>query len=219
MFVVHRKRRGFVHIARTGGTWVKACTEAVPTRDRIRSAHRPQLTPSEDQVLSQYQWCAVIRDPVERFRSLWQQHLRIYHHTRLQRRMRGQEDFPYIQTGYRVPIERFQDWACWIDWWRDRPIPSDHKSMWDSQVSKIRSNTLLFAYSRGLKACVSWLGGRTDAAPANSSDRFDHSISTRQRSIIQQRYAANQALYESMESQRSVGSAVSAATVIDLESY
>jgi hypothetical protein len=91
--------------------------------------------------------------------------------------------------------------------------------MWDSQVSKIRSNTLLFAYSRGLKACVSWLGGHTDAAPANSSDRFDNSISTRQRSIIQQRYAANQALYESMESQRSVGSAVSAATVIDLESY
>lgn len=219
MFVIHHKRRGFVHIARTGGTWVKACTEAVPTRDRIRPAHRPQLTPSEDQRLSQYQWCAVIRDPVERFRSLWQQHLRIYHHTLSRRRQRGQESFPYIQNTYRVPIERFQDWASWIDWWRNHPIPADHKSMWDSQISRIRDNTLLFAYSTGLKACVHWLGGRVDLAPMNSSDSVRPTITARQRSIIQQRYAANQALHESMESLKSVGTAVSAAAVINLERY
>jgi hypothetical protein len=91
--------------------------------------------------------------------------------------------------------------------------------MWDSQISKIRANTLLFAYAGGLKACVSWLGGTVDTAPVNGSEPFEHSISARQRSIIEQRYAANQALYESMENQRSLGSAVSAAAVIDLESY
>lgn len=66
MFFLHSTRKGFVHIPRTGGSFIHSQCKFLDGYERHHSYHHD--IPEE---FSHYEWHTVIRDPVERFVSLY----------------------------------------------------------------------------------------------------------------------------------------------------
>lgn len=66
MFVIHSTRKGFVHIPRTGGAFVESQCAFIDGYESLHPYHGD--IPAS---LAHYEWHTVVRDPVERFVSLF----------------------------------------------------------------------------------------------------------------------------------------------------
>lgn len=196
MFVVHSLRRGHVHIAKCGGTYVRACCGHLGTLDRQYPSHQRQPLDQRPggprHHLNGYEWSAVIRNPVDRFRSLWQWF------TNPDSPYDTVTGMVYLQAGYRVHRDTLMHWDRWMEHWWHNPIPNSQRGMWNPQVNKIRDNTHLFRFETQLDECVRWMGGRPQNKAINVSRPFEHTITPLQRSRIEQRFASGMTLWESL---------------------
>ena len=66
MFVVHSTKKGFVHIPRTGGRFIESQCRLLDGFESMKPYHRS--IPPE---LIDYEWHTRVRDPVERFVSIY----------------------------------------------------------------------------------------------------------------------------------------------------
>ena len=132
----------------------------------------------------------MVRDPVARFRSLWQWYC-VSPNNR-------ERHTVYLQSDYQVPVEIMLDWDSWMDHWRDHAIPNSSSGMWNPQSQKLRGTATLFRFESQIDQCVQWLGGTPRAVPANVSAPFLHRITVQQRSLIEQRYAEDMLLWQSL---------------------
>ena len=195
MFVVRslsRGHRGHVHIAKCGGVYIRTCCEHLDTFERVRPSHRRQPLPYVRGPLAGIEWSAVIRHPVDRFRSLWQWHTQPGHP------YDTHNNRVYLQGNYWVDRDIFLNWNSWMDYWWDHPIPDTNKGMWNPQLTKITHNTHLFRFETQLDECVRWMGGTPRSEPINVSRPFEYRITPVQRSRIELRYPGSVTLWESL---------------------
>lgn len=191
MFVIHSQKRGHVHIAKCGGVYIRTCCEHLGGFERVRPSHRRQPVPKGTlQHISE--WSAVIRNPVDRFRSLWQWYTQPGHPYNTETNRVG------LQGDYHVDRDLFMDWHRWMDHWWHNPIPETAKGMWNRQLSKIREDTHLFRFESQLDECVRWMGGTPLPQPINVSRPFEYTMTRLERSRIEQRFAASMTLWESL---------------------
>lgn len=66
MFVIHKSRKGFIHIPRTAGRFIEAQCMNVDGFESIQPYHSDIPTH-----LPHYEWHTRVRDPIERIVSLW----------------------------------------------------------------------------------------------------------------------------------------------------
>jgi len=104
----------------------------------------------------------------------------------------------YLQSDYRVPIKIMLDWDSWMDHWQDHAISNSGAGMWNPQSQKLRGQATLFRFESQIDQCVQWLGGTPRSLPANVSAPFPHRITHQQRSLIEQRYAEDMLLWQSL---------------------
>jgi hypothetical protein len=70
--------------------------------------------------------------------------------------------------------------------------------MWNPQSQKLRGQVTLFRFESQIDQCVQWLGGTPRSLPVNVSAPFPHRITVQQRSLIEQRYAEDMLLWQSL---------------------
>lgn len=194
MFVIITTRRGFIHIARAGGTYIRHHCERLPGYHRYRPTHGSQPGP---RVMGRGQlvdWCAMLRDPVDRFVSMWQL-------CQVQARKENNQYF-YLQRGQSIKTSIFTDWGSWCDWHHDHPTQPSQGGIWSSQSSRVTASTRLYLFPQELDLCVSWLGGVGDHVPRHGSGGFTQQVTASQRAQIEQHYAADLALWQDVCSTR-----------------
>jgi len=190
MFVITTTRRGFVHIARTGGTYVRQHCESLPGYHRRRPTHGSQPRPRRRHRSEPIEWCALLRDPVDRFISMWQLC-----------QVRAQKEnnrYFYLQRGQSIKTSTFIDWRSWCDWHHDHPTQPSRGGMWSSQSSRVNASTRLYLFPHELDLCVSWLGGVGDHVPRHGSGVFTQTVTHTQRAQIEQHYAADVTLWQDL---------------------
>ena len=192
MFIINSTKRGHVHLAKCAGTYINLCCSHLPTYTQHAPHHRRQPGQPSDRrhPFRNIEWTAVVRDPVARFRSLWQWYC-VSPNNR-------ERHMVYLQSDYRVPVEIMLDWDSWMDHWRDHAIPNSNAGMWNPQSQKLRGRATLFRFESQIDECVQWLGGTPRALRANVSAPFLNSITVQQRSLIEQHYAEDMLLWESL---------------------
>jgi hypothetical protein len=104
----------------------------------------------------------------------------------------------YLQSDYRVPITIMLDWDSWMDYWQDHAIPNSGAGMWNPQSQKLRGRATLFRFESQIDQCVQWLGGTPRSLPSNVSAPIPHRITVQQRRLIEQRYAEDMLLWQSL---------------------
>jgi len=77
MFVIHSTQKGFIHIPRTAGVFIESQCTSIDSFESFRPYHR-----SIPEELLHYKWHTRMRDPVDRFVSLFRfnQNKSISHH-------------------------------------------------------------------------------------------------------------------------------------------
>jgi hypothetical protein len=104
----------------------------------------------------------------------------------------------YLQSDYRVPVEIMLNWDSWMDHWKDHLIPNSTHGMWNPQSQKLRGQATLFRFESQIDECVQWLGGTPKALRDNVSAPSLNRITVQQRSLIEQHYAEDMLLWESL---------------------
>jgi len=182
MFLVHFSQQGFIHQARTGGTFIESQCRQLAGFESIRPRH--QTMPTQHQ---HYRWAAMLRHPVDRFVSLWRQWIRLTQYS----------THITLQPNSICDRTTMESWDNFCTWHHEHPTQEQRFGAWCSQAGRITAATRLFRFPHGLHSAVAWFGAPVTGVAINSSVEALPTVTDSQRSQIEQHYAADMTLWES----------------------
>ena len=185
MFLVHSLNKGHIHNARCAGSFLRSQCDHVAGYEAMFPRHQPTNT-----LYPHYEWSMIIRDPVERFISLWQHWLQLPQY---------RESIVLGPGGLVCQRSIMSNWHNFVAWHRDHPTQDTGDTAWSSQGHRATARTVFFRFEDEIEACVRWMGGRVTGVAINQSHALHTGITAQERAHIQQHYGPDQALWQSLQ--------------------